>query len=194
MGPATRGWPLWVTTEKKSHVVRNVVLGVVALSVCGIAGCVALLARSAHDTVAGTDQERAAAAASCQGKSYPDQQNGHDVCANAAGTVDLKGLTVTASPLKRDSGGNLCSTVKYVNNSDGTVSFNMLDWRVQSPKGEVQNNVFAGSGDLGSGELIKGGTKSGTMCFDPVAGSGTFVTIYQVPVSQTRGVWLSSVP
>ena len=192
-GPPPQGWPLWVTTEKKSHVVRNVILGVVALAVCGIAGCVTLVARAAHDTVAGGTQEQSAAAASCQGKSYPDQQRDHDYCANGAGAVDLKGLKITATPLKRGSGGNLCSNVNYVNNSDQTVSFNTLDWRVQSPSGEVQNNVFAGGGNLGSGDLIKGGTKSGSMCFDPVAGSGTFVTIYQAPISQMRGVWLSAV-
>ena len=192
-GPPPSGWPLWVTTEKKSHVVRNVAIGIVALAVCGIAGCVALVTNAADETISGTDAERQAAAASCEGKTYPDQQRDHDFCANNAGTVDLKGLTITATPLQRVAGGNLCSNVTYVNNSDQTASFNMLDWRVQSPSGEVQNNVFAGGGDLGSGELIKGGTKSGRMCFNPVAGSGTFVTIYQAPVTQMRGVWLSQI-
>jgi hypothetical protein len=197
-GPAPQGWPLWLTVEKKSHVVRNIALGVTALALCGVAACVAIVVGGINDAVDDAGQQRAneeaSAAASCAGKTYPDQQPNNDVCAGADGTVRLHGVSVTASPLSRDGAGNLCSQVAYVNNSGRTVGFNMLDWRVQSPAGEVQDNVFAGSGDLGSGELINGGTKSGTMCFDPVQGSGQFVTIYQPPVfSQMRGIWLSNV-
>jgi len=65
--------------------------------------------------------------------------------------------------------------VNHTNHGDKTVSFNMLDWKIQSPTGDVQNNVFSGSGDLGSGQLIKDGKKSGSVCFSPIQGSGAFV-------------------
>jgi hypothetical protein len=192
-GPEPQGWPLWLTVEKKSHVLRNVILGIVALVTLGIVGCIAIVIGAVNSATQPNANEAASAAASCAGKKYPDQQPSHDVCADAQGKVALHGVTVTATPLSRDREGNLCSQVIYANNSGDTVGFNVLDWRIQSPSGEVQNNVFAGGGDLGSGELINGGTKKGTMCFDPVQGSGLFVTIYQPPAfSQMRGIWLSN--
>jgi hypothetical protein len=192
-GPPPEGWPLWVTSEKKSHLLRNIVLGVVALSLCGIAGCIAVVVSGINKSVDESNKSEASAAASCQGKSYPDQQTNHDVCADAQGTVDVSGVSITATPLKRAGSGNLCSQVNYVNHSGKTQSFNLFDWKIQSPQGEVQNSGFDGGGNLGSGDIVNGGTKSGTMCYQGMSGTGQFVTIYKPPsFSSQRGIWLTN--
>jgi hypothetical protein len=183
---------MWIATDPPAHPVRNVVLLVVTMAVCALAGCMALYVKSSQG-MAGA-QQQIGAAAPCQGRTYPDQRRDHDVCANAAGTVALNGISVTATPLARDAAGNLCSTVHYVNNTDHTVSANPRDWRLRAPNGQSQDSAAPGRGDLTAGEVVKGGDRDGTVCFNPVTGGGTFVVVYQAPVEQLRGIWLTDLP
>ena len=186
-GPAPDGWPFWV--QKKKHTGRNVFLIILLLIILGFVGCTALISNGVK--TATTAKNPDANAQSCAGKTYPDQQKDSDHCADSAGLVTVADVAVTATPLTRDAKQNVCTTVSYTNNSDKTVSFNMLDWKIQSPTGEVQSNLFAGSGDLGSGQLIKGGQKSGALCFNPIKGSGAFVLLYKPNfLVSERGVWL----
>lgn len=194
-GPPPQGWPLW--KEKKKHTVRNVLLGITALTILSFVACAALVGGAVdsvvNDEKAAASKRAAANEATCKGKTYPDQQEG-DRCADSSGKVVLNGVSLTATPLKRDAEKNVCTKVSYVNNSEETVSFNPIDWKIQAPSGEVQNNVFAGSGDLSSGQLIKGGKKAGTVCFDPIEGSGDFVLIYKPSFwNDERGIWLNKV-
>lgn len=188
------GWAMWVTTEKPSHTVRWVLVAMGLFIVCATASCVALVARGSSEAVR---QQRAAAGApagsSCQGRSYPDQQPDRDVCANPAGAAELQGLTVTASPLRRNASESLCQDVTFVNHSDAAVGFRLLDWQLRGPSGQPQRGVVATAGDLTSGQSTKGGQKHGTLCFDPLDGNGTFVTAYQPLDSPVRAIWLSTV-
>jgi hypothetical protein len=195
-GPPPQGWPLW--TEKKKHTLRNVILGLVVIVILGAVGCTALLAGGVNSAVKSNQdtasKNAAANAQTCAGKTYPDQQKDNDHCADASGQVTLDNVAVVATPVQRDAQQNVCTTVNYTNHGDKTVSFNMIDWKIQSPTGEVQNNVFSGSGDLGSGQLIKDGKKSGSVCFSPIKGSGAFVLIYKPSfLNDERAVWLNQV-
>lgn len=187
------GWTMWVTGEKKSHAVRYVMLAVALFLVCSAGSCVALVSRGAseashHRAVAVTPS-----ASTCQGRAYPDQEPDRDVCADQGGTVDLSGVAVTTTPLRREPDGALCLDLNFVNQSDAPVGFHLPDWRARSPSGELRHDVFPAGGDLSSANLPKGGQKSGTLCFDPLPGSGTFVTTYEPAGSPVRGVWLSTV-
>jgi hypothetical protein len=187
------GWAMWVTTETKPHTVRWVLVAVGLFVVCAATSCVALVAKGSSE---GARQRAVGAppvAASCRGRTYPEQAPERDVCANPAGTVELPGLAITASPLHRDGSDKLCQDVTFVNQSDTTVAFRLLDWQLRAPSGAVQRSVVATAGDLSSDQLNKGRQKHGTMCFDPLGGKGTFVTVYQVANSAVRGIWLSTV-
>ncbi len=74
------------------------------------------------------------------GKTYPDKQDS-DICANAAGTVQFDGLTVTATPLKPVTdptwGKALCSNVTITNNSGKTQDYNVFNFKTQTPSGVV---------------------------------------------------------
>jgi hypothetical protein len=187
-GPAPAGWPLWI--EKKSHLTRSILLGVAALVVLCVGGCVAVVAGGIFKTANTQHSRSEAGAKSCEGKSYADHQKNNDHCAEANGMVSVEDVEVTARPLVRDAAQSICTTVSYQNNSKKTVSFNLLDWKLQAPSGEVDNNLFVG-GDLGSGELVPGGSKTGSVCFDPVGGAGQFVLIYKPSIwGGERGIWL----
>lgn len=188
-GPPPDGWPLWL--EKKSYVVRNVLLGILAVVVVCIGGCVALLVAGVIGAGDERENRERAIAKTCEGKTYADQQSENDHCADQDGRVSVRDVVVSATALRRDAQQNICTDVAYQNNGEETIAFNELDWRIQAPSGEVQNNLFAGSGTLGSGDLVSGGHKAGTVCFDPLSGSGQFVLIYKPSVwSGERGIWL----
>lgn len=175
------------------------ILGALVL-VCGggFVACTVLVGKGVNDAVEESQRQKQARAAenkkSCEGKSYPDQQQDNDRCADAAGTVTLDNVKVTATPFKRRTTA-LCTDVTYLNNSDKTVSFNVFDWKLQLPTGEVQDafDSVGNANPLGSGDLIKGGTKSGSVCYE-ASGSGQFILIYKPSFwSDARGIWINTV-
>ena len=139
-----------------------------------------------------------AAAKTCVGKSYPDQQT-KDICANASGAVALAGMTVTAQPFKvhKDALGDksLCSRVTMKNTSRSSQDYNELDFKVQTPGGDVASlSTLSLSGTLNSGTLIAGATKTGLVCGDYKGEKGTYVFIYKPnPFESDRGIWLFNV-
>jgi hypothetical protein len=164
----------------------------------GFVACTAFVAKGVNDAVEESnakDQVRADAnKQSCAGKTYPDQQPDNDRCADGSNTVVLDEVTVTATPLKRVE-TDLCTDVTYVNNSSGTVSFNVFDWKLQLPTGEVKDafdSTYTGN-ELGSGDLVKGGTKKGTVCYQ-TTGGGQYILIYKPTFwNEARGIWVNTV-
>ena len=70
------------------------------------------------------------------------------------------------------------------NKSDDKVSFNTFDWKVQDSNGVIEsqngNAIMATSDDsLGSGDLAKGGKKSGSIVFEVPKGDAGLVLHYQ---------------
>jgi len=185
-GPAPPNWPLYV--QKPSHVLRNVLLGILGVVVLCLGGCFTLTAVGVIGAANDNHKASVAGQKSCEGLTYPDHQKNNDHCANTKKQVTLSDVAVTTSALRRNGGGDICTTVDYDNNSGETASYNTLDWKLQAPSGQVES-TFAGN--LGSGDLVAGGHKKGTVCFDPVSGNGQFVLIYKPnPIEGQRGIWL----
>jgi hypothetical protein len=186
---------------KKSNAwkwVLAVVLGLLLLCGGGAVACTTIFAKGVNDSVDATNQQasaRASANAStCTGKTYPDQQVDNDQCADPGKPITLNKVAVTASPLKHIHGG-LCTDVTYRNGSDGTIPFNMFDWKLQLPTGEVKDGWDSGTATnpLGSGDLIAGGVKTGSLCFE-TATTGQHVLIYKPGFwNDSRGIWLNTV-
>jgi len=139
-----------------------------------------------------------AAAATCVGKTYPDQQK-KDRCADASGTVALSGVAVKADPLakKKDVLGTqeLCSKVSLTNGSDTNQDYNIFDFKVQPPSGAVESaSTLTIAETLGSGTLIRGASKTGLVCTDDKGEKGEYVLIYKPnPFAADRGIWLFTV-
>ena len=129
---------------------------------------------------------------------YADKQP-TDVCADANGTVTLQGLTVTATPLRntdnRFGTKSLCSEITLQNGSGESQDYNALDFKIQTPSGDVSSTSTMGIGStLNSGTLVAGGTKTGTICRDDATEKGQYVVIYKPnPFLDDRAVWIFNV-
>lgn len=121
-----------------------------------------------------------------------------DVAVQAGATVTTDDVKVTASTLGERSGllddKLICSNIKIVNESDSTVSFNTLDWSLQSPGGAIETwGNFAGDDSLDSGQIAAGGSKTGNVCFDYVESPGEYVLLYEPSWwSSERYAWVSN--
>jgi hypothetical protein len=182
------GWAMWVATDRKSHPVRNVMLGVTVFVVCAVTSCVALVSHGASEG-ARKRSVGVAPAAACAGHSYPGQQPEHDVCADPAGAVALTGVTVTSSPLVRDAADRLCTSVTVANGGNAPVAVDPGGWRLNGP--DAQRRALVRDGDLTNGAVAQGQRRGGTLCFDPISGTGPFAVTYQPSGGNLRGVWLS---
>jgi hypothetical protein len=147
---------------------------------------------------AGSAAGGAASGGTACAEDYADTQP-KDVCADANGTVTLQGLTVTATPLKSTDNGiggkSLCSEISLKNNSDESKDYNVFDFKIQTPSGDVSSMSSAGIGSsLNSGTLVAGGTKSGKVCRDDATEKGQYVVIYKPNAFlDDRAVWLFKV-
>ena len=139
-----------------------------------------------------------AAAKSCAGVTYPDQQS-KDICADAASSVNLDDVVVAATSFaaKTDVLDTkvLCSSVTITNNTSKSQDYNVFDFKVQTPSGDVATTSVASfAGTLNSGTLIKGATQKGLVCTDDKGEKGKYVFIYKPNVfTSNRGVWLFNV-
>ncbi len=86
----------------------------------------------------GSKKADQAAAKTCVGKTYPDQQSS-DVCADPSNGVSLSGLSVVATPFasKSDSAGGkaLCSNVTINNTTSSSQDYNELDFKFRHQLG-----------------------------------------------------------
>lgn len=110
---------------------------------------------------------------------------------------DSFGVTATASPLQRIQDplqqSELCSHVSYANGSSASVSYFDVEWKLQTPSGQVEDRPGLSS-TLNSGELVKGGTTSGQLCFSDPGATGQYVLIWKPnPFQSDRAVWLMNV-
>ena len=186
------GSPQFSNKKEKGGCLKKVLIAVGVLFLLGIIAAVA--GGGSDQSSDSTTETTTAAAASCVGKTYPDQQK-NDVCADAAGTVVFEDMTVTATPFKSKevfSSDYLCSTITIKNTSNESQDYNVFDFKVQTPGGVVATTSSIGAaGDLDSGALIAGATKTGDMCTEDKGEKGQYVVIYKPnPFDDARGTWL----
>ena len=67
------------------------------------------------------------------------------------------------------------------NKSDEKISYNVYDWEMQDSNGDIKSQAFVVGNDdnLGSGELAKGGKKSGSIVFEVPNGDNELVLHYK---------------
>jgi hypothetical protein len=114
-------------------------------------------------------------------------------CAAVNNVVAIANTTVTATWSKSANalGAEICAAISIKNHNSSTITYSDLYWTLQTPSGEVVNSNFEASPDLGSGNIVGGGTASGNVCFDDPGQSGAYVGIYKPdPFNSDRGIWL----
>lgn len=60
-------------------------------------------------------------------------------------------------------------TIKIENKSESKISYNVFDWKMLNSQGQEENEAFTTidtDTNLGSGDLVPGGTKTGTIVFE----------------------------
>ncbi len=133
---------------------------------------------------------------------FPGRPNaqGSDHEAAIGDCVRMNGLTtyVTSASIVDSSNQfidpQLVIEVKIENRDPRAKPFNLFDWQLQTPGGQVVDpTIYLGDGALRSGDLIPGGSVSGKIAFD-AAEPGTYYLIFKPnPLDDARGIWEATV-
>lgn len=87
----------------------------------------------------------------------------------------------------------LCSKVTLKNEGDSEVSYNVFDWKLQYPSGDIKDPTITGGDALNHGEIAPGGTARGDVCFEDDGGNGQYILISEglFTFSSERGAWIT---
>lgn len=121
---------------------------------------------------------------------------------NIGDSAKLSGYTatVTAAAFQQsisdfEDSGYVVTDVTIENRDDGAQAYNVFDWKLQTPNGQVIDPGFTSADTLGSGDLVGGGTVSGKVAFEVGDTKGDFYIIYKPDAfDAARGIWKVTVP
>lgn len=103
-------------------------------------------------------------------------------------TVTAAGYQASVSDFEKD--GYVVTDVTILNRDDRAQSYNTFDWKLQTPSGQVLDPTFTTVDQLGSGDLVKGGSVGGKVVFEVGAEKGDFYIIYKPDAFDSdRGIW-----
>lgn len=152
---------------------------------------------AAPDSV--TQDSSATATTGSNAKLFPGRVDAQreDKERNIGQSVELSGYTATATALAFkqslsdfEKDGYVMADVTVLNRDDRAQSYNLFDWKLQTTSGQVLDPTFTSGESLGSGDLVKGGTVSGTVPFKVGPEKGDFYLIYKPdPFDSARGIW-----
>lgn len=114
-----------------------------------------------------------------------------------AATIGGMSATVTSGGFRQslndfESEGYLVIDVSIQNASDETHSYNVLDWKLQTPRGKIEDaSPFQTQGHpLDSGDLVEGGDVAGSIAWTVGDAKGDYYIIWKPdPFDAARGIW-----
>lgn len=190
--------PPMPTTPNKSGkgclIAVLVAFGLFALLIVGMIAAVTFLGNRAGDRL--EDLESAIENPAVD-PSNPDGQE-EDQNVELGESVELSGYTTTVESAEfqeqvseLETEGYLAIAVDIRNRDDKAQPFNVLDWRLQTPNGQILDPTFTSAdGALSAGDLIEGGNVQGKVFFEIGAATGDFFVIYKPdPFDAARGLW-----
>lgn len=126
---------------------------------------------------------------------FPGQTE-DDIVGKPGEEISTRGVKVTAGKLRTVNGtfGNqLCSKVTIKNDGDTQVSYNIYDWSLQYPSGDIKDPTAPNENSLSHGDIAPGGSAQGSVCFDDTGHSGQYVLISDdlFSFSSERAVWIT---
>ena len=170
------------------------VLGLFAVIVIGAVAAIAFLGNEASDRI---EDLEAATENPAVDPANPDAQE-EDQNVAVGDSVELSGYTATVEAAgfveqlsELETEGYLVVEVNVFNRDEEAQPFNLLDWRLQTPNGQILDPTFSSAeGTLSAGDLIEGGEVSGKVIFEIGAATGDFFVIYKPdPFDAARGLW-----
>ncbi len=131
---------------------------------------------------------------------FPDRvdRQPNDIEAQVGEPISVGGYSATITSLEHtdaindfEDEGYLVAEVELSNDSDQAQPYNTFDWRVQTPNGQVLDAAFVGEEQLGSGDLVQGGSVSGQVYWEVGQDiSGEFYVIYKPDAfDDARAIW-----
>lgn len=89
-----------------------------------------------------------------------------------------------------ETSGYIHINVTTVNRDETAQPYNLFDWRLQTPGGQVIDPTFVTASSLESGDLVGGGEVTGDVYFDVGGQTGEFFVIYKPDAfDAARGIW-----
>ena len=173
------------------------------LPAVGLAAVIAISAGSAgsgEKPAAGSPAAKAAAKPAAANRLYPGRVDAQkeDQEFAVGGSARLSGYTATVktASFKRQlndfqTDGYVVASVTVLNRDDKTQTYNMFDWKIQTPNGQVIDPTFSiDNNQVNSGDLVSGGSVSGTVTFEVGSTKGQYFIIYKPdPFDAARGIW-----
>lgn len=116
---------------------------------------------------------------------------------NIGGSAELSGYTATVtsagfqqSVSDFETDGYVVVDVNIFNRDDSAQPYNTFDWKLQTPGGQVIEPTFSSVDQLGSGDLVHGGSVTGKIVFEVGSETGDFYVIYKPDAfDAARGIW-----
>lgn len=103
-------------------------------------------------------------------------------------TVTAAGFQQTISDFEDE--GYVVVEVTIENRDDSAQPYNLFDWRLQTPNGQVIDPGFTTADTLESGDLVGGGSVSGKVVFEVGDTKGDYYIIYKPDAfDAARGIW-----
>lgn len=195
---ASRPW-----FKKKRFILALILLLIIVIAVATGGGDEEAKTGSENGAAAGSAEQAPAekaeqAPAEDAAPAFPGAEKS-DVVGQAGDALVLGDITVTATAIINGDatlGATYCTSATLQNNSDKTIDFNLMDWKLQAPSGTILNATFMGSDNLlSSGQVAPGGTATGDACFDNKASeTGQHVVLYAPVFSffSDRGAWINN--
>lgn len=125
----------------------------------------------------------------------PDTKD-DDIERNIGQGAELSGYTATVTKAGFQgeidqffTGGYLVTEVTIANRDDEAQPYNTFEWKLITPGGQIID-PFLGGEQLGSGDLVKGGSISGQIIWEVGAQKGDFYIIYDPSdFGDERAIW-----
>ncbi|CAB4799894.1 MAG: DUF4352 domain-containing protein [Actinobacteria bacterium] len=127
----------------------------------------------------------------------PDaQKKDQEELVGGAAKIDGLSATVTSVEFVQElsqfeTDGYFRANITIVNEGDDSKPYSQFDWRFQTANGQVLDATFSTEPSLGSGDLVSGGTVTGTVIFPAQTPTG-YVIWKPNPFKSDRGIWPAS--
>lgn len=131
----------------------------------------------------------------------PDSKSG-DKERDVGQAAELSGYTATVTKAafqqeisEFEKKGYLVAEVTLLNRDDKAQSYNPFDWKLITPGGQIIDPGFTSTGQLGSGDLVKGGSITGNLTWEVGAQKGDYFVIFDPTdlADEDRGVWKATI-
>lgn len=124
-----------------------------------------------------------------------------DIERNLGQAAELSGYTVTVvkaafqgevSEFEKD--GYLAADVTLLNRDDKAQRYNVYEWKLITPAGQIIDPTITSTKQLGSGDLAQGGTVSGQVIWEVGGQKGDYYIVYDPSdFGDERAIWKTTI-